>query len=104
MNGPGGLLTRRRGEVIALELAGISYPIQRTRFEDGRLAEIFVGCPNLGLVAPTAEYDGAVATRLVLGYGCPVDTVRFVFQKIHSSDIAGPLGKTLYSIEAPDGD
>jgi hypothetical protein len=41
------------------------------RFDDGRIAEIFINGPKVGSAAEANAQDAAIVTSLALQYGCP---------------------------------
>jgi ribonucleoside-diphosphate reductase alpha chain len=67
---------RRRSETVAFEHAGIHYLASASRFDDGRLAEVFLALTKPGGALDDMARDLAVTASLALQHGCPVKTLR----------------------------
>ena len=70
------LPNRRAHELLDFEHSGIRYTAGVGRFEDGRLAEIFLNTAKLGTAVDTFAKDSAIAASLLFQHGCPVETLR----------------------------
>ena len=89
-------LPNRRGhELLDFEHVGIRYTVGIGRFEDGRLAEIFLNTARYGTAVDVNARDAAVATSLLLQHGCPVDTLRHALTRNSDSSASGPLARAL---------
>ena len=64
-------------------------------FDDGRLAEIFLGNGHAGSGTDTAAKDSAVVASLALQYGVPVDVIRHALLRDAHGVAASPLGAAL---------
>jgi hypothetical protein len=85
-------LPNRRGhELLDFEHAGIQYTAGIGRFEDGRLAEIFLNTAKHGTAVDVNARDAAVAASLLLQYGCPMDTLRRALTRNGDGSASGPL-------------
>lgn len=86
-------LPNRRGNVsIGFEFEGFAYRATAARFDDGRLAEIFLDVPGkLGTPLQLNADNAAILTSLLLQHGVPLETVR------HS--VSGPIAVALSKLE-----
>src|SRR5262245_34346862 len=89
-------LPNRRGhELVDFEHCGIRYTAGIGRFEDGRLAEIFLNTAKHGTAVDTNARDAAVAASLLLQHGCSVDTLRLALTRNGDGSASGPLAHAL---------
>ncbi len=66
------------------------------RFEDGRLAEIFMNISGrAGGTVEVLARDTAVAASLCLQFGCNVETLRRALMRNSHGRASGPVGKLL---------
>ena len=59
-----------------LRRGGLHYCPSISRFEDGRLDEIFISNHKVGSKSDTNATDAAFAARLALQHGCTLDVLR----------------------------
>jgi hypothetical protein len=90
---------RRSHEVFEIEHQGIHYRVGIGRFDDGRLAEIFLDCERHGSAAETIAHDCAVLASLALQHEVSIQTIRHALMRLPNGSGAGPLGKALDTIE-----
>jgi hypothetical protein len=89
-------LPNRRGhELLDFEHGGIRYTVGVGRFEDGRLAEIFLNTTKHGTAVDTNARDAAVAASLLLQHGCPLETLRRALTRNADGSASGPLARAL---------
>jgi ribonucleoside-diphosphate reductase alpha chain len=67
------------------------------RFDDGRIAEIFINGSKAGTTAEANAQDAAIIASLALQHGCPVGTIRHALARPGGS--SGPLATLLNEIE-----
>jgi hypothetical protein len=67
------------------------------RFEDGRIAEIFINGAKVGTAAETSAQDAAIVASLALQHGCPIETIRHALAR--SGGSTGPLATLLGKVE-----
>jgi hypothetical protein len=91
---------RRAAETFGLECAGLHYTATISRFDDGRLAEIFLTNHKAGSQSDTNAKDAAVVCSLALQHGVPLDTIRRALMRDSAGRANGPLGVALDLIEA----
>jgi len=91
------LTDRRPHWLYRFECDGQSYTGGIGRFDDGRLAEIFINGSKVGTAAETNAQDAAIVASLALQHGCPVGTIRHALAR--SGGSAGPLAMLLNEVE-----
>src|SRR5262249_46064162 len=70
---PGNDAARRGSETFTLEQR---YIASFSRFDDGRVAEIFLQDHKPGSQSDSNARDSTIAASLALQYGCPLDVLR----------------------------
>jgi ribonucleoside-diphosphate reductase alpha chain len=86
---------RRASEIFTVECAGLRYTATISRFDDGRLGEIFLSNHKAGSAADTAARDAAITCSIALQYGADVETIRKALCRDGSGNASGPLGAAL---------
>ena len=95
-------LPNRRGhELLNFEHGGIRYTAGGSRFEDGRLAEIFLSTAKHGTAVDVNARDAAVAASLLLQHGCPIETLRRALTRNADGSASGPLARALDLLALP---
>jgi hypothetical protein len=89
------LPNRREHELLDFEHGGISYTAGIGRFEDGRLAEIFLNTKKHGTAVDVNARDAAVAASLLFQHGCPIETLRRALTSNADGSASGPLARAL---------
>jgi hypothetical protein len=84
------LPNRRSAELVDFEHAGRRWTVCVGRFDDGRIAELFLDAEKTSPLVELAQ-ESAIIASLALQSGCPLETLR------HALDgrDAGPLGAAL---------
>src|SRR5258708_36232024 len=91
------LLDRRPHWLFRFESGGQTYTGGIGRFDDGRIAEIFINGAKVGSTAEANAQDAAIVASLALQHGRPLDTIRHALAR--SGGSAGPLATLLGKIE-----
>jgi hypothetical protein len=91
------LLNRRPHWLYRFECDGQIYTGGIGRFEDGRIAEIFINGSKVGSAAEANAQDAAIVASLALQHGCPIDTIRHALAR--SGGSTGPLATLLGKVE-----
>jgi hypothetical protein len=91
------LQNRRAHWLYRFECDGQSYTGGIGRFDDGRIAEIFINGSKVGTAAETNAQDAAIVASLALQHGCPIETIRHALAR--SGGATGPLATLLGKIE-----
>jgi ribonucleoside-diphosphate reductase alpha chain len=89
------LANRRASETFNLTANGLSYRATVSRFDDGRIAEIFLSNHKTGSHADTAAKDSAVVCSIALQFGVPLETIRRALMRDSRGRPNGPLGIAL---------
>jgi len=97
------LANRRASITFSIECAGLSYTCTISRFDDGRVAEVFLSNHKAGSAADTAARDAAIACSFALQYGADVETIRKALCRDARGNPSGPLGVALDSVCADGG-
>ena len=71
------------------------------RYQDGRIAELFLTTNKAASALDAAARDVALLCSLLLQYGCPVDTIRSALTLDIGDLPASPLGVALAMIDPP---
>ena len=95
------LPSRRSHWLYRFECDGQSYTGGIGRFDDGRIAEIFINGSKAGTAAETNAQDAAIVASLALQHGCPIDTIRHALAR--SGCFSGPLATLLNVVEGSAG-
>lgn len=94
------LPNRRESESFRFEHGGLRHYGTISRYDDGRVAEIFLDTGKPGSAYQAMARDLAVAASLALQHGCPPETLRHALTRDDKGHAAGPLGRLLDMIEA----
>jgi len=94
------LKTRRAHELASTEFRGAPYEVGFGRFEDGRLAEVFIDCQAKGLTAISDDAkDVAVLISIALQFGAPVEVIRDSLTRTSDGEATGIGGHVLDLLE-----
>jgi len=88
---------RRAHELYRFECSGQIYTGGVGRFDDGRVAEVFISGPKIGSAAEANAQDAAIVTSLALQFGCPLETIRHALARVGGSP--GPLAALLDEVK-----
>src|SRR5437879_10423931 len=91
------LPARRAHWLFRFECDGQSYTGGIGRFEDCRIAEVFINGAKVGTAAETNAQDAAIVASLALQHGCPIDTIRHALAR--SGGSTGPLATLLGKVD-----
>jgi hypothetical protein len=89
------LSNRRQHETFAFEHVGIRYTAGIGRFDDGRLAEVFLNGAKCGTDTDTAAKDAAIVASIALQSGAQLETIRRALTRNRNGSATGPLGCAL---------
>jgi hypothetical protein len=96
------LPNRRSHWLYRFESGGQFYTGGIGRFDDGRIAEIFINGATVGSAAEANAQDAAIVASLALQHGCPLETIRHAL--IRTGGSAGPLAALLDEVERQSKD
>ena len=91
------LPNRRSHWLYRFESGGQLYTGGIGRFDDGRIAEIFINGSKVGTAAETNAQDAAIVASLALQHGCPIETIRHALTR--TGGAGGPLTTLLTEVE-----
>ena len=91
------LRNRRPHWLYRFESGGQFYTGGIGRFDDGRIAEIFINGAKVGSTAEANAQDAAIVASLALQHGCPLETIRHALTRTGGS--GGPLATLLDEVE-----
>jgi hypothetical protein len=91
------LPNRRLHWLYRFECDGQIYTGGIGRFDDGRIAEIFINGAKVGTAAETNAQDAAIVASLALQYDCPIETIRHAL--VRGGGSGGPLATLLDEVE-----
>src|SRR5262245_60751767 len=92
------LRNRRLSETFTLELHGLRYVASFSRFDDGRVAEVFLQNHKPASQSDANARDSAIAASLALQFGCPLDVLRRALLRDAQGRASTPLGAALDKI------
>jgi hypothetical protein len=96
------LQNRRPHWLYRFESGGQMYTGGIGRFDDGRIAEIFINGAKVGSAAEANAQDAAIVASLALQHGCPLETLRHAL--IRTGGSGGPLATLLDEVERQSED
>jgi hypothetical protein len=94
------LSNRRASTTFAFTCNDLKYLATISRYDDGRLAEIFISNAKAGSHSDAAAKDAAVVCSIALQYGVPVEVIRKALLRDPRGVAASPLGAALDHIAA----
>jgi ribonucleoside-diphosphate reductase alpha chain len=97
------LSNRRASETFELTAAGLRYRATVSRFDDGRVAEVFLSNHKVGSHADTAARDSAVVCSLALQFRVPLETIRRALMQDNHGRPNDPLGVALDRLADAEG-
>jgi hypothetical protein len=87
-------LPNRRGhEIIQFEHGGFIYIAGIGRFEDRRLAEVFLTAAKTGTAVEASARDAAIVASLALQHGVPLERLQHALTRNGDGSPSSPLGR-----------
>lgn len=86
---------RRAHELFGFDVGGRHFTAGIGRFDDGRLAEIFISDSKSGSQADCNARDASVVASIALQYGVPLDVLRKALMRDARGAPCGPLAVAL---------
>jgi hypothetical protein len=90
---------RRASETFDFQSQGPRFTATVSRFDDGRLGEIFLTNHKAGSMAGINASDAAVVASIALQFGVPLDVIRHALMRDARGNASGPLAVALDKIE-----
>jgi hypothetical protein len=94
------LANRRLSESFLFEWNGMCFTATISRFDDGRLAEIFLGNGKAGSHTDAAAKDSAIICSLALQHGVALETIKHALLRNSHGVAESPLGAALDRLTA----
>jgi hypothetical protein len=92
------LRNRRGSETFSLEHAGLKYTVTISRFDDGRVAEAFIGNHKRGNASDIAARDVGILLSLLLQHDCPLAVIAHALSRNGDGSASGVIGAVLDKI------
>jgi hypothetical protein len=89
------LANRRASTTFELEVGGLHYVVTASRFNDGQLAEIFIGNHKSNSGADVNARDCGVVCSIALQFGADVETIRRALSRDSHNRPSGVLAAAL---------
>ena len=89
------LPNRRLSESFAFELEGLRFTATISRFEDGRVAELFLNNHKAGNQADTNARDAAILLSIALQHGAGLESIRKALCRDSAGLPLSPIGMAL---------
>ena len=89
------LPNRRLAETFELEVAGLRYTCTVGRFNDGRLAEVFLSNHKSNSAADISARDSAIVFSIAVQCGADPEVIRRALSRNSQGRATGPLGTAL---------
>jgi hypothetical protein len=86
---------RRASETFNLRCGGLPYVATISRFDDGRIGEIFLSNHKSGSDTDTAARDSAIVCSIALQFGADPEIIRKALCRDGRGNASGPLGVAL---------
>jgi ribonucleoside-diphosphate reductase alpha chain len=93
------LPNRRECELFDFESMALRFTAGISRYEDGRIAELFLDDHKAGSAIGTLVRDSAVALSFALQHGADLDAVRLALCRDSQGRALGPLGAAVDQIQ-----
>jgi hypothetical protein len=97
------LPNRRASLTFELTVAGLKYTATVARFDNGRIAELFLGNHKSNSAADTAARDAAITFSIAIQHGADPETIRRALCRDSQGNASGPLGAALDALAAEEG-
>ena len=96
------LPNRRKSLFFDFEAMAMKFTCSVSRYDDGRLAEIFIDNHKAGSAIGTLVRDSAIILSFALQYGADIEAIRHALCRDSQGRALGPLGVAVDKIaESP---
>ena len=89
------LPNRRASESFTFELNGLRFTATVSRFDDGRVGELFLNNHKFGNQSDTNARDAAILLSFALQYGADIETIRRALCRDSQGRALGPIAQAL---------
>jgi hypothetical protein len=94
------LPNRRASESFTFELNGLRFTATVSRFDDGRIGELFLNNHKFGNQSDTNARDAAILLSFALQHGADVESIRRALCRDGSGRALGPIAQALDLLES----
>jgi hypothetical protein len=98
------LPNRRPSELFEFESMGLQFTASVSRYDDGRVAELFLDNHKAGSAVGTMVRDLAIAFSFAAQHGADVEAIRAALCRDNKGKPLGPLGAALDCLLAKAGE
>jgi hypothetical protein len=89
------LPNRRASESFTFELNGLRFTATVSRFDDGRIGELFLNNHKFGNQSDTNARDAAILLSFALQHGADLETIRRALCRDSQGQALGPIAEAL---------
>ena len=89
------LPNRRASESFTFELNGLRFTATVSRFDDGRIGELFLNNHKFGNQSDTNARDAAILLSFALQHGADIETIRRALCRDSQGRALGPIAEAL---------
>lgn len=89
------LPNRRPSESFTFELAGLRFTASVSRFDDGRIGELFLNNHKAGNQTDTNARDAAILLSFALQHGADIEAIRRALCRDSQGRALGPIAEAL---------
>ena len=95
MNARRRLPNRRRSESFTLEHVGLKYTVSFSRFDDGKIGEVFISNHKRGNASDVAARDAGILVSFCLQYGCSIEDISRALSRNSDGSASGVIAAVL---------
>jgi hypothetical protein len=95
------LPNRRASESFTFELNGLRFTATVSRFNDGRIGELFLNNHKFGNQSDTNARDAAILLSFALQHGADIESIRRALCRDSQGRALGPIAEALDLIAGP---
>jgi ribonucleoside-diphosphate reductase alpha chain len=89
------LANRRQCENLEFSCQGIRYTASIGRFDDGRVAEVFINNSKVGSSSEANARDAAIVLSIALQHGVALEVIRQSLSRDSNGRASSPIGTVL---------
>jgi hypothetical protein len=89
------LPNRRQSEIFDFESMSLRFTASASRFDDGRIGELFLDNHKAGSAVGTLVRDAAIILSFALQHGADIESIRRALCRDNDGRALGPIGTAL---------
>jgi ribonucleoside-diphosphate reductase alpha chain len=86
---------RRASEIFSFQSMGMHFTASVSRYDDGRIAELFIDNHKAGSAVGTLVRDAAIILSFAVQHGADAEAIRRALSRDNQGQPLGPLGAAL---------